>query len=113
ERDVVVAPAAANRDGNLVSVLAFKGPVIDRSDMLDEVDGMRRPVWLEFNQGHKWSVLGKALSSMRPRGRHCWDTQEELACRNYGLRIVLRKQTYTAHLIQGTRPTAETTISCG
>ena len=38
ERNLVVAPAAANRDRNLVDVLTLKTPVVERGDVFDDVD---------------------------------------------------------------------------
>ena len=50
ERNVVIGPVPAHRDRNLVGVLALERPVVDRSDVLDDVHGMDMAIGLYLDE---------------------------------------------------------------
>ena len=52
EGDVVVAPAAADRDGDLVVGGAIEGPVVEGGDLLDDVNRVRLTFGFEIDQAH-------------------------------------------------------------
>jgi hypothetical protein len=50
ERDVVVAPAAAHGNRDLVVVFALERPVVDGGDGLDDVDRMNGAIRLDLEE---------------------------------------------------------------
>ena len=52
EGDVVIGPAAGDRDGHLVGLGPVEDPVPQRSEPLDHVEGMFRAIGFEMNLRH-------------------------------------------------------------
>jgi hypothetical protein len=63
QRDVIVAPTARNRDRDFVLARAIERPIVRRSDLLDQVDGIWRRRLFEIHQTH-------VMSSRRMKGQN-------------------------------------------
>ncbi|MCY1547865.1 hypothetical protein D9M68_839450 [compost metagenome] len=112
ERHMIVAPAAAHRNGNFVRVLALEIPIIDRCDMLDQVHRVGHAIGLVGNQGH-WPFPCWFGASVE-----CARTIQRIANADPLSRLLRRSNRphlkgYTALLIQAVRRATDGLFSCG